>query len=76
MYAPYCIFMTQKREKIGFQNTIDEINNNCIKAKYRLMAFRLARWRCSWEFFGNFLGNPGQTKVMQMYWTLTAQYEC
>ena len=36
---------------------IEIINNkarhNLINVKYRQMAFRSARWRCSWEFFGN-----------------------
>ena len=40
-----------------FQLFIEIINNiarhNLIDAKYSQMAFRSARWRCSWEFFGN-----------------------
>ena len=39
------------------QFSIEIINNkarlNLINVKYCQMAFRLARWRCSWEFFGN-----------------------
>ena len=41
----------------NFIYLIEIINNkarhNLINVKYHQMAFRLARWCCSWEFFGN-----------------------
>ena len=42
---------------------IDEINNIQIHAKYSQMAFRLARWRCVWEFLGNTQSNKSDANV-------------
>ena len=43
--------MASKRLAENLKNHIDEINNIQIHAEYCQMVFRLARWRCGWEFF-------------------------
>ena len=52
--------------------SIDEINNNWINTKYRQMAFRSTRWRCSRALFENPWSNESDANVED---SDSAQYE-
>ena len=48
-----CMFSLSKNSVYYIEIINNKARHNLINVKYRQMAFQSARWRCSWEFFGN-----------------------